>query len=233
MSDVRWEGLTHEEIYAQVQQGPGGGASADAESAWTTVGTTIRTVDEQLARAVKQIGVDWQGPAADRVHGGMTGMSTWARDAADNATLTTDGIAAQAAGAQHVRAAMPPPRRDLDTAIALAGAGSYAPRATNVGALEDRMAEDRALAVDLMNRYTTDSSTHQHLMNYWTQPPSVVVEAVPPGPSNSGGQLGAGRVAGAVGGAETEEGRCGPRVAAQGARLRAGILHLSERSLRP
>ena len=67
MSDVRWEGLTHEEIYARVQQGPGRLASADAEAAWATVESTIRAVDDQLTRAVKQIGVDWQGAAADAV----------------------------------------------------------------------------------------------------------------------------------------------------------------------
>ena len=42
MSDVRWEGFSHEEIYSRVQQGPGPLASADAEAAWSTVESTIR-----------------------------------------------------------------------------------------------------------------------------------------------------------------------------------------------
>ena len=74
MSDVRWEGYSHEEIYAQVQQGPGRLASSDAEAAWSTVESTIRTVDAQLTRAVNRIGAGWQGRAADAVHGGMTVM---------------------------------------------------------------------------------------------------------------------------------------------------------------
>ena len=45
MSDVRWEGYSHDEIYARVQHGPGRLASADAEAAWTTVESTIRAVD--------------------------------------------------------------------------------------------------------------------------------------------------------------------------------------------
>ena len=61
MSDVRWEGLSHEEIYSRVQQGPGRLASSDAEAAWNTVESTIRAVDAQLTRAVKQIGAGWQG----------------------------------------------------------------------------------------------------------------------------------------------------------------------------
>ena len=96
MSDVRWEGYSHDEIYARVQQGPGRLASADAEAAWSTVESTIRAVDAQLTRAVNRIGAGWQGRAADAVHGGMTVMSNWALDAAGDATLTRNGITAQA-----------------------------------------------------------------------------------------------------------------------------------------
>ena len=110
MSDVRWEGYSHDEIYARVQQGPGRLASADAEAAWSTVESTIRAVDAQLTRAVKQIGAGWQGRAADAVHGGMTVMSNWALDAAGDATLTRNGITAQAEQATRLRTAMPPPR---------------------------------------------------------------------------------------------------------------------------
>ena len=38
------------------------------------------------------------------------------------------------------------------------------------------MANDHAVAVDMMNRYSSQSSDNQRLMNYWTQPPTVVVE---------------------------------------------------------
>src|SRR4051812_11449561 len=196
MSDVRWEGLTHEEIYGRVQQGPGRGASSDAEAAWGTVESTIRAVDDQLSRAVRQIGIDWQGAAADRVHGGMTVMSNWALDAAGDALLNREGIAGQADAAGHVRTAMPPPRSAaLDGAVqqGFSGAG-YVLRTDDVGALEDGIAADRARAVDLMNRYTSDSSGNQRLMNYWTPPPSVVVKTVVPTPAGGqgrGGGLGA------------------------------------------
>ncbi len=204
MSDVRWEGLTHDEIHARVQQGPGRAASADAEAAWATVETTIRTVDDQLTRAVRQIGVDWQGAAADSVRGGMTVMSNWALDAAGDALLTREGIGAQADAAGHVRTAMPAPRTaEWNEAVgqALAGVG-LVPAVADVGALEDRMSEDRVVAVDLMNRYTSDSSTNQQMMNYWTPPPSVVVETVAPGATTGGAEVGARLgVAGAVAGA--------------------------------
>ena len=204
MSDVRWEGYSHDEIYARVQQGPGRLASADAEAAWSTVESTIRAVDAQLTRAVKRIGAGWQGRAADAVHGGMTVMSNWALDAAGDAILTRNGITAQAEQATRLRTAMPPPRtaewdRMVHEQVPAVGLMSAT---GDLGALEERMANDRAVAVDLMNRYSSQSSDNQRMMNYWTQPPTVVVEAVAPASSPSrarvGDTLGAGAVAAAV-----------------------------------
>lgn len=181
MSDVRWEGLSHEEIYARVQQGPGRLASSDAEAAWNTVESTIRAVDAQLTRAVKQIGAGWQGRAADAVHGGMTVMSNWALDAAGDATLTKNGIAAQAEQAGHLRSAVPPPRTEEWNRLVnqqVPGVGLMSAMG-DLGALEEKMANDHAVAVDMMNRYSSQSSDNQRMMNYWTQPPTVVVQAVP------------------------------------------------------
>jgi len=209
MSDVRWEGYSHEEIYARVQQGPGRLASSDAETAWSTVESTIRTVDAQLTRAVNRIGAGWQGRAADAVHGGMTVMSNWALDAAGDATLTRNGITAQAEQAARLRTAMPPPRTDewnrmVHEEVPAVGLMSAT---GDLGALEERMANDRAMAVDLMNRYSSQSSDNQRMMNYWTQPPTVVVEAVAPASSSAaaqaGGVVGALGVIGAAGAAAT------------------------------
>ncbi|HEX5812431.1 MAG TPA: PPE domain-containing protein [Pseudonocardia sp.] len=195
MSDVRWEGFSHEEIYSRVQQGPGRLASADAEAAWSTVESTIRTVDAQLTRAVRQIGAGWQGRAAEAVQGGMTVMSNWALDAAGDASLTKNGIGAQAEQAGRLRSAMPPPRTAEWSRIVheeVPGVGLMSSMG-DLGALEEQMANDHAVAVDMMARYSSQSSDNQRLMNYWTQPPTVVVEAAA-GPATT--RLGA---AGAVG----------------------------------
>jgi hypothetical protein len=189
MSDVRWEGLSHEEIYARVQQGPGRLASSDAEAAWNTVESTIRAVDAQLTRAIKQIGAGWQGRAAEAVHGGMTVMSNWALDAAGDATLTKNGIAAQAEQAGHLRSAVPPPRTEEWNRIVnqqVPGVGLMSAMG-DLGALEEKMANDHAVAVDMMNRYSSQSSDNQRMMNYWTQPPTVVVQAVPAVSARSAG----------------------------------------------
>lgn len=198
MSDVRWEGFSHEEIYSRVQQGPGPLASADAEAAWSTVESTIRTVDAQLTRAVKQIGAGWQGRAAKAVQGGMTVMSNWALDAAGDASLTKNGISAQAEQAGRLRSTMPPPRTAEWNRIVqeeVPGVGLVSAMG-DLGALEEQMADEHAVAVEMMNRYSSQSSDNQRLMNYWTQPPTVVVEAASARATTSTAPLGA---AGAVG----------------------------------
>jgi hypothetical protein len=191
MSDVRWEGYSHDEIYARVQQGPGRLASSDAEAAWSTVESTIRAVDAQLSRAVTQIGAGWQGRAADAVHGGLIVMSNWALDAAGDAALTRNGITAQAEQAARLRTAIPPPHtaewnRMVHEEIPAVGLMSAT---GDLGALEERMANDHAVAVDMMNRYSSQSSDNQRMMNYWTQPPTVVVEATAAGPTTGGARV--------------------------------------------
>ena len=201
MSDVRWEGFSHEEIYSRVQQGPGRLASADAEAAWSTVESTIRTVDAQLTRAVQQIGAGWQGRAAEAVQGGMTVMSNWALDAAGDASLTQDGISAQAEQAGRLRSAMPPPRTAEWNRIVyeeVPGVGLISGMG-DLGALEEQMANDHAVAVDMMNRYSSQSSDNQRLMNYWTQPPTVVVEAASARSPTSTPSLGAAGAVGTIG----------------------------------
>ena len=53
------------------------------------------------------------------------------------------------------------------------------------------MADDHAVAVEMMNRYSSQSSDNQRLMNYWTQPPTVVVEAASARSATSTAALGA------------------------------------------
>jgi hypothetical protein len=53
VTDVRWEGFSHAEIYQRVQAGPGRGASVAVESAWTDTEAVIRRIEERLVTAIK------------------------------------------------------------------------------------------------------------------------------------------------------------------------------------
>ena len=114
--------------------------------------------DAQLTRAVKQIGAGWQGRAAEAVQGGMTVMSNWALDAAGDASLTKNGISAQAeqaGGPVAQRHAAPARTAEWNRVVQEEVPGIRLVSAMgDLGALEEQMADDHAVAVEMMNRYS-------------------------------------------------------------------------------
>ena len=192
MTDVRWEGFTHAEIYARVQAGPGRGASVAVESAWTDTEAVIRRIEERLVTAIRQAGGGWEGAAADATRDGLTPLGRWAADAAGDAKLTATGVIAQGEQAAWLRNAMPSPSAPLWDEPSGRPASDPLYLLEDAQALEQKDAEDTAQAVHLMNTYTSNSYDNIRLMNYWTLPPTVTVETaggwgpVVSGPSAAG-----------------------------------------------
>ena len=197
MSDVRWAGFTHAEIYRRVQAGPGRAASTAVESAWADTEAVIRGIEERLATAIRQAGGDWEGAAADATRSGLTPLGRWATDAAGDARLTATGITAQGEQAAWLRNAMPSPTAPLWDEPSARAASDPLYLLEDAQALEQRGDEDAAQAVHLMNTYTSNSYDNIRMMNYWTLPPTVTVEAG--GGVGSSGAAGAGVVAAGAG----------------------------------
>ncbi|HWM56508.1 MAG TPA: hypothetical protein VNO83_01640, partial [Pseudonocardia sp.] len=193
MSDVRWEGMTHAEIFRRVQAGPGRGASAAVESAWVDTESVIRGIEEGLVAAIEQAGSGWEGAAADATRAGLTPLGRWAADAVGDARLTAGGVQAQGEQAAWLRSAMPSPTTPLWDEPAGRPAPDPLYILEDVEALERRGAEDAAQAVHLMNTYTSNSYANISAMDYWTVPPPVTVETVtaqPAGPAGASPALG-------------------------------------------
>jgi hypothetical protein len=176
VTDVRWEGFSHAEIYRRVQAGPGRGASVAVESAWTDTEAVIRRIEERLVTAIRQAGGGWEGAAADATRDGLTPLGRWAADAAGDAKLTATGVIAQGEQAAWLRNAMPSPSAPLWDEPSGRPASDPLYLLEDAQALEQKDAEDTAQAVHLMNTYTSNSYDNIRLMNYWTLPPTVTVE---------------------------------------------------------
>jgi hypothetical protein len=205
VTDVRWEGFSHAEIYQRVQAGPGRGASVAVESAWTDTEAVIRRIEERLVTAIRQAGGGWAGAAADATRDGLTPLGRWAADAAGDAKLTATGVIAQGEQAAWLRNAMPSPSAPLWDEPSGRPASDPLYLLEDAQALEQKDAEDTAQAVHLMNTYTSNSYDNIRLMNYWTLPPTVTVDTagvsgpVASGPSAAGpGSGSAGGVAAPV-----------------------------------
>ena len=178
MSDVRWEGLTHDEIYAAVHQGPGPAISKPAEDAWKETEALILRIDQRIAAAMAASQSGWEGGAADATRSAMTPLGQWALDAARNARLTAGAVTGQGLFAKYVRDNMPEPltqqRNDM-IEEALNDPTFLFHGLDDLQAVEQEAANRAARAVELMNGYTENSEGNRQFWVPATFPPQVTV----------------------------------------------------------
>ena len=82
MSDVRWKGFSHQEIYDAVRQGPGAAISTSAVGAWTSTEALITQIDQRIMAAMTGSQSGWEGSAdiCCLIRGGaMTVCHRWMR----------------------------------------------------------------------------------------------------------------------------------------------------------
>ncbi|WP_344015346.1 hypothetical protein [Pseudonocardia xinjiangensis] len=195
MSDIRWEGYSHEEIYAAVHQGPGQSISAGAEAAWAATEALILRIDERIAVAMAQSVGGWEGRAAEAGRTAMTPLGQWALDAANDAKITAQAVARQGEQARDLRNAMPEPNSaqlDAEYDAAFTDPTYLFHGRDDLQAAEQESANRAARAVDLMNGYTNNSYENRRHMDYWTLPPQVTVETTAPAAAPPGGPVPAG-----------------------------------------
>jgi hypothetical protein len=65
MSDHRWQGYRHPELFAQINEGPGPAGSIDSVRRWSELTRALGDIDAGLAAAVTSAMAGWQGVAAD------------------------------------------------------------------------------------------------------------------------------------------------------------------------
>jgi hypothetical protein len=224
VSDIRWEGFSHQEIYDAVQRGPGREISASAEQAWAETEALILRIDERIAAAMAESAAGWEGSAAEATRGAMTPLGRWALDAANDAKITAQAVAAQGEQAAQLRVTMPePPTAQWNAEIgkALQDPLYVLHGLDDMREVEQDAANRAARAVELMNTYTNNSYENRRNMDYWTFPPQVTVVtdvAGAAGPAGPGVSVGGPAVPAAPAGGPVPPGGAGtPPVAAPGA----------------
>lgn len=178
MSDIRWEGLTHDEIYAAVHKGPGAAVSTPAEDAWKETEALILRIDERIASAMAASQASWEGSAADATRSAMTPLGQWALDAARSAKLTAGAVTGQGLQANYVRENMPEPVTDQRNAMigdALTDPTYIFHGLDDLQAVEEDGANRAARAVELMNTYTDNSAVNRQFWVPAPFPPQVTV----------------------------------------------------------
>ncbi|WP_343945788.1 PPE domain-containing protein, partial [Pseudonocardia zijingensis] len=185
MNDIRWEGMSHDEIYAAVHQGPGAAVSGPAEDAWKEAEALIVRIDERIASAIAASAAEWEGGAADATRSAMTPLGQWALDAARQAKLTAAAVTGQGLQANYVREHMPEPlteQRNAAIGEALTDPTYIFHGLDDLQAVEEDAANRSARAIELMKHYTEGSEGNRDFWTSWPFPPQVTVASAPAPP---------------------------------------------------
>lgn len=187
MSDHRWQGHTHGELFQQINEGPGAAASHAPVRRWTELTRALGEIDAGIASALSGALGHWEGDAADSARNGLRPLGDWAVEAQAAAEEMRVRAEQQAEFISKARADMPPPMavasEDPGTAVSLlthlfGGQTDY-----EIDEAKQNAAEQRAFAV--MRTYDLSTQGNTTSLATFTPPPQVVVDAPPP--SSRGG----------------------------------------------
>jgi len=192
--DTRWEGATHEQIWAMVQQGDPVAASEAASFAWMKTQLLIQSIEERLSAVVSGTAADWEGAAADAARGAVSTLGQWAIEGAAGARGIGQTLLDQSHEALHVRQHMPEPRTQalsaewdrfwMDPGYVVENVFDGF---SDLRTLEEQVDNDARRARDLMTQYETRSrGDNIPRLQEMTPPPQVTVEIGPAAPPTGG-----------------------------------------------
>ncbi|MCX2733596.1 PPE domain-containing protein [Saccharopolyspora sp. NFXS83] len=185
MSDHRWQGYRHEELYEQIHQGPGADGSTDSVRRWSELTRTLGNIDSDLAAALNSAMSGWQGDAAENARGGLRPLGDWALQAQQAAELMRDRTEQQATFVGKARADMPQPQPTTteDPGTAITGLVHLFGGQTDYEVQEARQNAAEQRAFEVMRTYESSTQANTTSLASFTPPPQVVVD----GPASSPG----------------------------------------------
>jgi len=195
MSDIRWRGYPHPELFKMINKGPGASASDPQTSYWEGLSTELATIDSNLNGKLNKMGASWQGMAAEDAQSGLTPLAQWASDAQTGSSVM--GISTQLQGnyISEARSGMPEPVEvttpapsgwDYASAGLSAITGDAGPamqvanQAADNEAQEAAQVEAQEKAVQTMSAYEDSSTSNSSTLGEFVPPPDVVVDTPPP-----------------------------------------------------
>ncbi|WP_019855440.1 PPE domain-containing protein [Actinopolyspora mortivallis] len=178
MTDHRWQGYTHAELFELLHQGPGPSASGTCARRWSELGRALEEIDDDLLAALRSSGAEWQGEAAESARRALTPLENWAQRARQAAEWMRFCSEQQADFVARARAEMPAPveitterpNPVTSTLVHLFGGQTDYEQQER----EQEAAEQRAF--DVMRKYEDSSEANTTALASFEQPPGVVVD---------------------------------------------------------
>ncbi|TQM82733.1 PPE-repeat protein [Saccharothrix saharensis] len=173
----RWSGYSHEELYEQINAGPGPKASHASMERWQGVSAALTEINADLHAGVLRSGATWEGAAADKARMGINPLAAWADDARAGAEVMRRSAERQADHIAKARSDMPPPVKVtaeepnlLVTALTnlVGGQTDYEVQEQAKNAAEQR-------AREVMTTYASSTFSNTSTLAQFHQPPQLVI----------------------------------------------------------
>ncbi|TCO65589.1 WXG100 family type VII secretion target [Actinocrispum wychmicini] len=170
---TRWRGFSHAELYTQLQNGPGAGASAEPAARWSALSAALHDIGQDLQKAVAQAEASWSGKAANAAFAQLSDIATWAGPAATDAAAMQASVEQQAEHVARVRAAMPAPGSTPKPDPALAPVQQLIDLQSDHEPIERATSEAARKAFEAMVMYQNDTTTTADALPSFPEPPDT------------------------------------------------------------
>ncbi|HWO64144.1 MAG TPA: PPE domain-containing protein [Umezawaea sp.] len=173
----RWNGYSHEELYKQINSGPGPKASHASMERWQGVSAALVEINNELYTGVMNSGARWEGKAADTARAGLNPLAAWADDARTGADVMRVSAEMQADFISKARSDMPAP-----VPVTAEDPGKILSALTHlVGGQTDYEVQEKAhsaaeqRAREVMATYASSTTTNTSTLGQFHQPPQLVI----------------------------------------------------------
>lgn len=180
-TDNRWQGYSHQELYDQLNSGPGAQAATPAVNTWAGLSQALEELQYDIGAGVRASGASWEGQAADAARDALGPLGDWAQQASSAADMMRVSTELQAGLLAKARADMPAPV----AVTAEQPSGVVTVLQHLIGEQTDHEIQEAAAnaaeqkAFQVMAQYESGTFDNTATLGDFGQPPNLVVETTP------------------------------------------------------
>ncbi|SEP77935.1 PPE family protein [Lentzea xinjiangensis] len=197
MTEHRFQGYAHPELYKMINSGPGVAASIPVEQGWKQIAATLAQIDGDLHEGLAKMGADWESDASDTAQGALSPLAEWAGFAESGATTMESSARLQGEFVAEARKKMPevvpvttekPGMMDMAVGALTGPVGMAHVVGQQMDHERQEAAADNAAAqaVKVMEDYQSDSRWNSSTLGEFPTPPQVVIDTPPPAGTGTG-----------------------------------------------
>ncbi|MCP2166138.1 PPE domain-containing protein [Goodfellowiella coeruleoviolacea] len=191
MSDLRWQGHTHEQLYNWIHAGQGPQALVPLQDGWGKMAETLAQIDSELQSGLEKLNASWEGDAADSAQAALSPLTQWAQDAQTGSDVMKSSAELQADYISTARKEMPEPVQvtteapsTMDMVLGAMGGGlgiaHVVAQQADHEAQESAQNEAQQKAIAVMNTYSSNSEWNSSTLGEFVEPPKVVIDTPAP-----------------------------------------------------